>query len=113
MLIQVSVRVGTKLVDWEGRHASGASCCPGPFSLELVRATGREGGARLGLGAFLLAQPFMEAREKKAVGTCPRGKQLKATPHHLSSICPPTAPALSCFSDPVQCLGLGGSGESS
>lgn len=34
----------------------------------------------MGLEAFLLAQPFMEAREKKAVGTCPKGKQLKATP---------------------------------
>lgn len=50
---------------------------------------GRRG--RLGLVAFLLAQPFMEAREKKAAGTCPRGKQLKATPPspviHLSIHC--------------------------
>lgn len=51
----------------------------------------------MGLGAFLLAQPFMEAREKKkAVGTCPKGKQLKATPPspviHLSIHC--SRPAL-------------------
>lgn len=58
----------------------------------------------MGLEAFLLAQPFMEAREKKAVGTCPKGKQLKATP--LSpAIRPSTAPALPFFSGPWQLPG--------